>query len=152
MSVERSMNSELIKAIATHPSVYPFISDDFSPSPEQWQPVINEDSLYLVFRDGETALGMFALFPENRVCWKVHTCFLPVGYGESAKQAAQICQQWMWENTPCVRIVTDVPEYNAIAHRFARAAGLTEYGRNPRSYLKNGKLWDVILLGISREN
>jgi RimJ/RimL family protein N-acetyltransferase len=58
---------------------------------------------------------------------------------------------WLWANTPCLRAVTNVPSDNPIAYRFGSRAGLKEYGRNPRSFLRGGVLRDQILMGISKE-
>jgi RimJ/RimL family protein N-acetyltransferase len=95
-------------------------------------------------------LGLFMLVPENAICWKVHTCLLPLAWGKKAKKAARQGIEWVWKNMPAMRLVTDVPAYNRQASIFARWAGMTQYGLNPKSYQKNGKLMDVILLGISK--
>jgi RimJ/RimL family protein N-acetyltransferase len=147
---ERSEDWELIKKIVTHRRVYPAVSDDFSPPADKWEPVKHAEAWYVIARDGEETLGLWALFPDNRICWKVHTCLLPKAYGERAKIAVREAIAWVWANTPCLRVVTDVPEYNRLALKFALDAGLTQFGLNPKAYMKDGKLHDVIMLGISK--
>lgn len=150
MTFERTRDWELVKQIVTHPKVYPYISDDFSPKPEAWEPVKEEVVIYVLVRDGEELLGLWIFVPLNGVCMDVHTCLLPNAYGHKAVEAAKEMAVWLWENTACHRLVTEVPASNPLARRFAERAGMVEFGCNPRSFLKRGKLEDQYLLGMSR--
>lgn len=150
MKFERSEDWELIKKIVRHPKIYPSASDDFSPPAEEWEPVRHKDAWYVIASDEGETLGLWALLPDNRICWKVHTCLLPKAYGERARIAVGEFSAWVWANTSCLRVITDVPIYNRLALKFALHAGLTQFGLNPRSYMKNGKLHDVVMLGISK--
>lgn len=149
-SFERSTDWELIKSIATHRRVYPHISDDFSPKAEDWNPVQDERVWYVIVREDEEVLGMFALFPQSKICWEVHTCMLPKAYGEKGRAATKEAIKWLFEVSACLRIVTQVPHYNVIALRYAIDAGMKEYGYNPSSYMKDGVLQGITLLGISK--
>jgi len=145
---------ELIKHIVTHPNIYPHVSDDFSPPPELWEPIDSPAAHYVVVRDESTreeVLGLWAFYEHTPIVWNVHTCLLPAAYGQRARRAAKEMAEWIWANTKCLRLVTEVPESNRLALRFARAAGMTEYGFNPQSYLKGGALSGVHLLGMSKE-
>lgn len=133
----------------TEPHVWPHISDDFSPPPDEFEPPENDSITYLLVRLDGVPAGVFVFMPQNGVCWEVHTCLLPSLWGPGAAEAARQAARWVWRNSECRRIVTNVPAYNRLALRFAKAAGMTEYGRNPKSYMKNGILEDQILLGMS---
>jgi RimJ/RimL family protein N-acetyltransferase len=148
---ERTRDWPLIKSIVTHEKIWPAISDDFSGIPEDWQPLQDESFFYLLVKDAEEVLGCFILHPDNgnKICWKVHTAFLPSSWGERIRRAGYLGHQWIFANTECRRIVTDVPIYNRIALRFAVKSGMKEYGMNPKSFMKNGTLHDVIMLGVS---
>lgn len=150
MTFERSHDWELIKSIVTHPSVYSGISDDGSPPAEQWNPKEYPLVQFVIARDGNEILGLWALAPQTSACWEVHTCLLPNAYGKRAHQAVMEFEDWVWNNTKAMRVVTDVPEYNRVALRFSLNAGLKQFGLNPKAYMKNGKLHDVIMLGISK--
>src|SRR5215472_9928828 len=91
LTFERSEDWQTIKEIATHPRIYPFISDDFSPPREQWEPIQSEQIWYVVIRDNGDLLGMFALAHVNHICWQVHTCLLPHSWGTLSKRAAKEC-------------------------------------------------------------
>ena len=148
--IERTTDWELIKRIVTEPSIYPKVSDDKSPLAADWQPIKDEKMYYLLAKQGIDVLGLFAVAPENAVCFKVHTCLLPHSYGEKAATAAHELIAWVFRNIDCRRLVTDVPEFNKLALKFAERAGMTKYGFNPNSWLKEGKLQGMTLLGISK--
>jgi len=150
VTFERTRDYALVKSIITHPAVYPYVSDDYSPAPKDFKPFEHDALWYVLVKDGEELLGLWMFSPESEICWKVHTCLLPNAYGERAKLAAKQMAKWIWDHTACLRIVTDVPEYNRLAYHFAKKAGMTEYGRNPKSYMKSGILYDQILLGVSK--
>ena len=150
ISFERSFDYGQIKSIITHQRIYPFVSDDFSPAPADYRPLESEKVWHVLVKDDAEVLGLWILVPENEICWKIHTCLLPNSWGERAKQAAKLLAKWIWENTPCLRVITDVPEYNRVALKFAKEAGLAEFGVNEESFMKNGELHDQIMLGISK--
>ena len=95
--------------------------------------------------------GIFCLVPVTSACLEAHTMILPAGRGNIAASAVKLALRWIWDNAPNVqRIVTQVPDHNRPAYARARIAGMTEYGHNPNSYIKNGRLMGVHLLGVSR--
>lgn len=151
MTFERTQDYSLIRRIMAHPRVYPHITDDACPPVEEFHPVESPEIWYVVVRAGEQLLGMWCFFPQNHVTWEVHTCLLPAAYGEIGREAAKRMASWIWQNTPCRRIITNVPAFNRLALKFAKAAGMVEFGRNERSFLKNGELHDQIMLGLSKE-
>jgi len=149
--INRSFDYDLIRKIITNPKIYPMSSDDKSPPPNQYRPPENELIYYLIPEDSGKPLGVFVCVPQNVICYEIHTCLLPEAWGGLAKQAAEHLISWMFERTDCKKLITNVPAYNRLALRFAKAAGLVEFGVNSKSYLKNGLLHDQIMLGIEKE-
>jgi RimJ/RimL family protein N-acetyltransferase len=152
MTIEPTTDRELIRLAMVHPRVYPSISDDFSPAPQDFQPHIGPGTLYLAVYDGDNYLGCFLFVQWSPVMFEVHTCLLPAAYGAKATEAAKAAAEWMFHHTTCRRIITHVPQYNRLALRFAERAGLTQCGRNYQSYQKDGRLHDLIMLGLSKES
>ena len=150
IAFERTTDLELIRKIVTHEKIWPHVSDDGAGHPEDYQPVNHPAIWYVTVLSNGQLMGAWIFTPENSICFGVHTCLLPQAWGSFAHCAARAMAQWVWEHTPCKRIVTTVPTYNRLALAFAKGAGMEQYGLNPRSYQKNGKLYDQILLGISR--
>ena len=151
ITCERSTDYKLIREILIHPRIYSHAADDYSVPPEEFVPPESEHIYYVIVRDDEEVLGMFVFVPHSRVMWEIHTCLLPASWGARAAGAARAVIDWLWSNTDCRRMITNVPAYNRLALRFARTAGLTEFGRNPASILKDGILHEQIMLGISKD-
>jgi hypothetical protein len=148
--IERSTNTAVIKALATHPTVFPYVSDDFFPDPEAWQPPESETIVYLLAKDAEGFFGFGAFIPENLSCWKAHMGFLPRSYGVPAIEAFGEMLAWMWKHTTAARIVGEICQENRRAIQFAVRSGFEPYGVNRKSRLRGGILRDQVCLGISK--
>ncbi len=150
MTFQRTRDWALVKWIATHPMIWPNITDDFAPEPADWKPRTDEEIIYLIARDGDEVLGMFIFFPDNPVCWDVHVCMLPSAWGPRSLAAFLEMFQWVWANTNCMRIVGAVPKWNRRAALFALKAGMECFGINRKSHKKYGTLHDMALFGVSK--
>lgn len=148
--LHRTKDLGLIRSIITNPAIYGRMSDDFAPPPDQYQPIENEEMVYVAVEVAGVTQGIWAFIPHNRIMYEAHTCLLPAAWGAVASVAAKLMAEWMWRETQCRRLITSVPEFNRTALRFARSAGMTEWGRNPMSYQKHGRLYDQIMLGMSK--
>jgi RimJ/RimL family protein N-acetyltransferase len=150
ITFERSFDYTLIRGILTHDKIWPHISDDGSPPREEYRPIEHDAIWYVIVRDGDKLLGLWVFTPQNAVCWEVHTALLPAAWGPRGQHAARLLPGWIWANTPCRRIVTNVPETNRLALHFAVKSGMKIYGVNRQSWMKNGVLCDQICLGLSQ--
>lgn len=149
ITLERTRDMELVRQIVTHPSVYGRSSDDSAPPPDKFMPVDSEAVYWIVARDDGELLGAWMLHPHNMICYEIHTCLWPCAYGPRALIAADGVRKWIWNNTPCRRIITNVPEDNRIALRFALRAGMKVFGFNEKSIMKHGEVIGQVMLGIS---
>ena len=149
IDLSQTKNLELVREIVTDPAIYPFVSDDGSPKPEEWK--APEALTYCLVKDGDEILGVWIFRKCNAVTWEVHTCLLSNARGKRGYQALKMLPEWAWNNLEgAQRIITEVVEDNQPALVFALRAGMDKFGVNKKSYLKGGKLLDAILLGISR--
>lgn len=140
-----------IKEILTHPAIYPHITDDFSPNPQEFVPVMLEGLIHLLVTEDEEIMGMFIFAPHNSICWEVHTCLLPHAWGQKAREIMGELKVYVWGSTANIqRVFTTIPETNKPALYSARRNGFEQYGINFRSIKKGGVLVDQILLGMSR--
>lgn len=151
MRFERSRDWDEIKRIITHPAIWRHCSDDYSPQPQAFQPIQQADVWYVLVRDGVETLGLFMVVPHSTILWEVHTCLLPCCWGPKAAGIAREAARWLFEQTPCQRLITNVPDDNRVALRFAKRAGMKQFGLNPRAWIKGGKLLDVHMLGFNRD-
>lgn len=148
--IERSRDYALLMRIATEPTIYRLTSDDCSPLPQAWRIPEREDCIYLLARSGNEILGFAAFFPVNGITVEAHLCFLRSAYGPKAFASFIKMLGWIWGATKAHRIIGAVPSYNRLAITFAERAGFGVYGVNPKAWLKDGKLYSMICLGISR--
>lgn len=146
---KRLDNYELIRQTMTNPKIYRWLVDDNCPAREAYTPIESDLIWYVGVYKEDTYLGLWMFTPQNSVCWEVHTCLLPAAWGESA-QAGKEMVDWLWANTPCQRIITNVPVFNKLALILARNCGFIEFGRNIKSFLRNSVLHDQVLLGLSK--
>ena len=150
MNFQPTGDMELVRRIMTDESVYPHITDDGCPAVLDFEPANGPGMLYVLVVEGVELLGLFLFVKQNSICWEVHTCLLPNAYGPKARRAAEEMADWLWRKTPCERLVTSVPITNPLAGKFAVRAGMEQFGKNPRSFLKHGQLVDQLLLGMSK--
>jgi RimJ/RimL family protein N-acetyltransferase len=133
----------------TNPRVWPWITDDYCGSPEDFAPVNHPSMWYVLARDGSTLLGLWLFIQDTHRAWIVHTCLLPKHGFRRAREAALELTRWIWANTPCRRIITQVPVCNRMALKFALDVGFKQFGVDEASFDKNGRVWDRIYLGIT---
>lgn len=151
MKIARTTDIEYIKKCITHPRLWEHLTDDGSVKKNQYEPPVADSIYWLMPIEEGIPYGVFLLHPHNYVCYEVHTCLLPEIWGRTTECTAAVIK-WVFTNTPCQRIITNVPEYNVLALRLAEESGLTKFGVNTKSYLKGGILFDQIMLGRSKEN
>ena len=150
ITVERTRDYELIRRVMTNPRIYPSITDDFSASATDFQPVCDDRLIYLAAKDGQTFLGIMLFAPENGIELRVHHFFLPIAWGKPALEAVRVGIEWIWANTRYKRLFGKTPAFNRLALRFAKRVRFQVCGIDIASIQKDGRLWDQILFGMSR--
>jgi len=147
---ERSYDFKLIGAIMRHEKLYDICADDYQPARGDFEPREDELIWYLLVKEADEILGLIILAPQNYVCAEIHVRFLPQAWGNLSRVAIREAVQWVWNNTPCVRLVAFCPSYSTVAVRFMHRAGFEVYGINEHSWQRDGQIYDQILMGISR--
>ena len=144
----------LIRETITHPSVWPYVHDDDSQDIESYDPISPVDGIieYLGVFIEEEFHGLFCLVKCNCITFEIHTALLKKCRGPIAVLAAKAVVKWIFDNTMCKRLITQIPEKNLLAERLAVKAGMTQYGLNPSSFKIDGVILSVKLYGISEVN
>lgn len=146
--IVRCFDPSVIKAIFTHPSIWPHISDDGCDI-KNFEPVLHDSVYYLVPTLTGVSCGAFMYVPQNSIMYEVHSCVLPEHRGPLAIEFAKESLKWMVMNTNCQKVITHVPENNRLALAFAKRAGMQLEGINRKSYQKAGAIIDQFVLGIT---
>lgn len=149
MTIIRVRDPALIKFIVTHDSIWPYVSED-GITKEEWEPMMHDSIYQMAIADDDGLGGVFILTPESSKCWQVHTCILPTHRGEKAIKAATECRDWMFNNTPCLTIITKVPVFNKAAKKLALNAGFKSIGMIESAWAKSGEIFDVELMGVTK--
>lgn len=139
---------DLIRPAVCHETIYRNVVDDNAGPAELFQPP--EMCLYATVWQGDEYCGIFGLVPHNFVLAEIHTALMPNVWGDAAEVGRHFIA-WVFETTKFQRLIGAIPEFNRMALRMAKLSGMTEYGVNPASYLKHGKLHSLIMVGVSKE-
>ena len=145
MFISRTHDEIFITECITHPTVWNASTDDGCGDPGLF--FLPEDPAKIWAR--AEGYGVFMLHAHNHVLFECHTMLLPQAYGK-AVDIGKHALRWAFENTPAERIITAVPDYNKLALRLSLKTGFKQYGVNEKSFLKNGILHDLIMLGINK--
>ena len=147
MSIELKELNDLsaINGIILNPFVQDDISDDYSkgvflesiPSHVKFMGVYLNDILS----------GLYMLAPQNSVTVEVHTCLLPTLRGCNAIKSGKLIIQYMFSQYQ--KIISWIPVDNKKAELYSKLLGFKIEGISRESYLKNGKLQDMKLVGIT---
>lgn len=147
-SVSRTFDENFIHSCVS--ASWDAVTDDGSTRfPDLYFPDVGGHNIWLQVQHNGESLGVFLASPHGVVCREVHSALLPAARGVSA-EASKAAIDWLFTNTQCVSILAWVPEYHRFAVRMALNSGLKVLGRNQKSFLKNGILYDEILLGVSK--
>lgn len=143
----RCKDQKDIAKILNHPKVFKWISDDFSPT--GYIPVVtNEDIIYLMNKE---KTGVIKIGSVNFITCHVHIATMPELWGKVDKFVREaIC--WGFERTQYMKIIAFIPVFNRLAIRLAKKSGFQKEGCIKKSFLKNWKLHDQAIFGLSKED
>ena len=137
-------DKELISKILNHPKVYKWITDDCSP--KVYEPIIHPSIIYLT---DETKKWVIRIDPINGICCQVHTTLLPEVWGLGVEIVREAIR-WGFANTRYMKITTTIPVFNRLAIKLTKDSGFTKEGLIKKSFLKNWKLYDQELWGLTK--
>jgi len=139
-----------IDKILTDPSIYPLISDDFSPDIEKFtikSLIINKDVHALC----PNKYTVILFIPKNGVTWEIHYHVLKAGRGHNIRKITPEILNYAFTEIPnCKKLVCYISELHKNVIDFAVSMGMKHEGRIKDSVQKNGKLYDDVLLGMRR--
>lgn len=150
MIISPISDMDLIRETMTRPYIWPYIHDDTT-SLDSFSPAEPVDGWiqYLGVFDDEYC-GFFLIARKNCITYEIHTVLEKWCRGSRAVDAAKSVVEWIFSNTPCQRLVTEIPEGNVPAERLAINAGLTQYGFNEHSFKIDNVIKSVKLYGITK--
>ena len=149
MIVEQTYNRQDIKAVLCHQEIWAKIAHDGTCKPEDFNPP-NSATYICAYVDDKPA-GLMVYKDKDGVQLECHFQVLPEYRKEYALEIADRAIQWAWDNTSAYKIVAEVPEIYMNVVNFGISVGFQVEGINQKSYLKDGKLYDQLYLGLQRK-
>lgn len=149
MHFNRTNDYGLVYQILTMKDVYEHLGDDFLPAAEDFVVNKHSDAWYVTACHAGGFVGLFSLFPKNRVCFEVHACMYPEARARDKAEAAREFPQWVKEQSDCKRLVAEIPRSNKPALHFAVHGGMRVVGVHRQAFQKYGRLEDLLILGMS---
>ncbi|KQE29071.1 GNAT family N-acetyltransferase [Acinetobacter nosocomialis] len=92
--------------------------------------------------------GLFLLIKHNSIAIEIHTCLLPSLRGSKAVEAGKLILKLIFESHQ--KVISWIPENNRKAKLFAQMLGFQVEGINRASFLKDGRLLDQFLVGLTK--
>lgn len=142
--ITRTFDVETIKRVLCDPWIYNRITEDGSPSIDDYEPIINDDIVYLT---DEEETGIVIVHPVNAITQEIHVQVLN---RDKAKEFVGACFEWIWSNTDTIKVIAQIPEMYPDVYKFAEKIGMEREGENKGSYLKNGSISSQFYYGIRR--
>ena len=153
----RLANTEIGRATANrimqHPEIYPYITDDHAdPDHTELGAFIVQNRQIWMVQPSEHVLLMAV--PITLTMYEIHTMIEPEGRGIQAVYDVRKAAKWFFENggNDGQKVYTLIPELNKAARIFAKKVGMIKQGVLTKSFLKNGKLHDQLILGLEKES
>jgi RimJ/RimL family protein N-acetyltransferase len=145
---------EFIKGIYENKIMTKYLTDDNCPRKmaDCVDMILKTPVIYAMIYELEGArAGLFLYFPWNYTTYELHVTILPEYRGIQSISAAKESAAWVFKNTCCHKIVVTIPKPNYKAKALAILSGMQQEGINRKSYMKDGKLYDMYLFGICKE-
>jgi RimJ/RimL family protein N-acetyltransferase len=142
--ISRSIDKAKIKGIINHPQVINWVTDD--PFPTDYDPVIVPNIIYLV---DETQEGVIRLDQVNSIMCGVHIATTPKMWGEGHTFVSEAIS-WVCANTMYQKAIAMIPAFNERTIKLVERAGFKKEGVLTKSFMKNWKLHDQIIYGLSK--
>lgn len=134
-----------VNFLLNHTSIYPNVAQDSDPEYIDASPVLSlENTHCFLFERG------CLIFLEQSVnFYKVDCIFLPRYRGVLAKEASQICLNYMF-GAGAKKIIAEVPAFNKPSRTFTVSLGFKHTGTKQRYWLKGGQYYDLLIYELNK--
>ena len=141
----RLATAEEVKEGVSSPDLLPMLVEDgFS---GDFEPDMNQ--VWLLFEDDEDIIGIFNFTHITSICFEMH----PMIYKKYRLKYARQCMDWAFMfflETDKNKIIVQIPSDRPELVNFAKHHGFIEEGINRDSVMKEGKIMNIIQLGITK--
>lgn len=143
--IERTFDEQYIKSIAFNKEIIGDMLQDCESLEDCG--IDLQNNCYLRYND----FGLFILKPVTNTVLDIHPVFLKGKRAEAIK-AMYLALNWIFENCHknLNKVIAQFPSYRKEIKLYALKCGFKVEGINRKSFLKDGKYLDQIMVGITR--
>jgi len=149
LNVKRTYDPQTVREVMTHPAMWETVAED-GQDPGEYTPDTVGDCWLAMRVEGEL-IALYALDAINAVTLEIHAQVVPKHRKQYSGATGKAALQWILDNTDAMKVIAWVPEIYPNVRDFTVSQGFQIEGVNRKSYLKHGKLHDLTLLGITRD-
>ena len=139
-----------VNKVLAHDEVFPTASEDGCTAVDRYHMadiyLASDHCVVLLPKPGIVLIA----FPRYKVQYEIHVSMMKEHRGKAGVKAAKEGIEYMWQNTSARKLVGFIPAYNTAAVKFARMMGFKKEGVLTKSYRKDGKMHDMIIVGIQK--
>lgn len=95
--------------------------------------------------------GAFLIRKLNEHCFDIHGGIHPDFFGRGV-EICDLMGRALFSNTPCLKIIAVIPEFNKLMRRCVQLTGMKQEGIIKKSFLKWMRLHDQYLYGICKSD
>lgn len=123
--------------------------DDSPFTMDEYAPVINDDNRwYGTYQEGEL-ISLWYAHRLNHIMWQVHAHFRPCYWGKGFSTAhGKRALEGIFKSTKAKKLYGQLPDNAKQVAAFVKRIGFKQEGRSKRAWQKNGKLHDLIHIGV----
>lgn len=151
MIIERTRDIDLINTVMFNDDIFDVISEDGVEKDRQRFDVYNEYWLKVMVNN--ELIGVYNLHHTNTSTLEAHVHILPEFRGSHSQDSILKVYEWLFKNCgdEVVKFISNIPVIYPNVLKFCLSNGFTHEGINRKSYLKNGVVHDVDMVGITKE-
>ena len=148
ITLKETSDVDYLFSVFTHPDVWDWVSDDDCVK-DDYQPTIHQLITYLAPELDGVPIGCLMLVRCNAVTVELHTAILPEYRGKCIGEVFKALMAWL-DDSQFSRIRTWVPDWNKAAYIAAKRVGFELVGTETKAFLKDEKLHDLHLFGVTK--
>ena len=148
--VEVVTDPAVILSVVRDPVLYDAISDDGSPSVDEWEPDMAHTWFGCYYSN--VLIGVPMMHQINAAMWQMHALFLPKYWGTGLPRLlAPMVKSLAFELSGAKKFYAIIPTANEVIVEWAQKVwGMEIEGTCKDGWLKNGKYMNIYHMGVSR--
>lgn len=152
ISIERTLDKELIQSILTDEMIWDAIAEDGQE--KDLFEVDLEKNIFLMVNDEEVCIGIYILHVFNGCTLQIHANMLTEYREAFATESGEKVLEWFRDSGPekYTKLMAYIPAIYPHVYHFTMNRGFKDEGLLTNAYRKKGQLHDIHILGLERQS